>query len=120
MIKFVFFGMAVVILTMACSKENEQTLIQETLCQLDTLSYSKQIRPIVTQRCLPCHDNLQAQGGYILDNYSDISAEALNGVLLGVIRHENGYSPMPKDAPSMPACEISAIEKWIAQGAPNN
>jgi hypothetical protein len=31
-----------------------------------------------------------------------------------------GFSPMPKSNAKLSDCTIAQLEKWIAQGAPNN
>lgn len=104
----------------SCKKLNEETLVQDAYCALDTISYNNHVKPIINQRCMPCHNGVNQSGGFILDNHTDLSSTATSGTLLGVIRHEAGYLEMPRDAQKMPDCEISVIEKWIAQGALNN
>jgi hypothetical protein len=43
-----------------------------------------------------------------------------NNKLLGSLKHLSGFSAMPKNASQLSLCDITAIEKWIAAGYPNN
>jgi hypothetical protein len=56
----------------------------------------------------------------VLATYNDVKSNALNGKLLGAIKHSNGYSPMPKGGNKMKECDIRKIEIWINSGTPNN
>jgi uncharacterized membrane protein len=107
-----------------CAKINQETLLEEArvkeLCEVDTASYTIHINPIIQNKCMPCHNANRADGGIILENYTEISNYTATDYLLQTIRHESGVAAMPKDAAKLHSCEIQVIERWIQQGAPNN
>lgn len=89
-------------------------------CDTLNVTYAGKIKPIIDLNCLGCHSGSNPGGNINLSTYSGLQAIALNGKLLGSIRHQSGYSAMPKNAPSLPQCEIDAIRIWVDSGAPNN
>ena len=88
--------------------------------ECDTLDviYSIHIEGIVQKHCLGCHSDNNPLGGLSLQNYNDVVAIANDGRFLGAVRHENGYSPMPKNAAMLSDCKIRQIEIWIENGTP--
>jgi hypothetical protein len=52
--------------------------------------------------------------------YSDVILRVDDGSLIGSINHDNGFSPMPKGSSKLNLCNITVIQKWIDDGAPNN
>jgi len=40
--------------------------------------------------------------------------------LMGTIKHESGWSPMPKNGNKLSDCKIQKIDRWILDGTPNN
>jgi hypothetical protein len=91
-------------------------------CDTNNVSYTTVISPILLQNCaLPgCHASSSPTGGYTLDNYNGVRSIVLSGRIIGAISHLAGYSPMPKDAAMLDACQIGQITSWINQGAKNN
>lgn len=119
----IFFSIVGLVFSFAatsCRKENVEKLVDENRCDTVNVTYSGTVATIISDYCLGCHNAGSASGGIILDTYADLSNYTTNGVLLGVIRHEAGFSPMPKNQSKMPDCKIRAIEIWIAEGALNN
>lgn len=92
----------------------------QTECDTINVTFSATIQPIIQNSCLGCHSGAAPSGGVRLENHSDVLAVANNGKLLGSIRHEQGYSAMPKNGAKLDECYITQIEKWIENGAPNN
>lgn len=91
-----------------------------TECDTINVTYALTIRPIIQNSCLGCHSGASPSGGIRLETHSDVVAVVNNGKLLGAIRHEQGYSAMPKNGAKLNDCYIKQIEKWIKNGAPNN
>jgi uncharacterized membrane protein len=89
-------------------------------CDTVNVTYSATVWPIIQNSCLGCHSGGSPSGGVSLADYSAIAAQAANGNLLGAIRHEQGYSPMPQNGAKLNDCTITQIEKWIENGSPNN
>jgi hypothetical protein len=85
-----------------------------------TISYSKQIVPLLQQQCLPCHTVSSPDGGIILGTYASDRAIAANGKLFGSLNYTTGYSPMPKGRAKLTTCQLVTIKKWIDGGSPNN
>ncbi|MBU3928662.1 MAG: hypothetical protein KKB74_12720 [Bacteroidetes bacterium] len=52
----------------------------------------------------------------IILNYEGVN----NGSLMGAIRHESGWSPMPKNTNQLDDCTIRKLEIWVANDTPNN
>ncbi|HOW24555.1 MAG TPA: hypothetical protein PK711_02705 [Bacteroidales bacterium] len=92
----------------------------QTECDTINITYALTVRPILQNSCLGCHSGAAPSGGIRLETHSDVLAVVNNGKLLGTIRHEQGYSAMPKNGAKLDACYITQIEKWIKNGAPNN
>jgi hypothetical protein len=111
----------ILLLLTRCYYDKEATLYPGTSCEaVATPSYGTHITPILNQRCNNCHGGNSPSANIKLDVYSEVTKSVINGGLLGSIKHASGYSPMPKNASKMSACEIQKIEDWIAQGALNN
>ncbi len=102
-----------------CYYDNEEELYPSN-CNTDTVSFSADIAPVIGTNCLACHSTAANLGGVRLEGYDAVKVWINNGRLIGAVRRDPGFSPMPQNAPKLSACNISKIEKWIADGAPNN
>ena len=91
-----------------------------TTCDTSLHTYGKVIRPILDHYCVSCHNNNNPTAAVSVEDWEDVKQLADEGRLLGVIRHEPGYVPMPLDQPQMIPCDIRNVELWVADGAPNN
>jgi len=89
-------------------------------CDTTNVTFSGNVFPIVETYCLSCHNGNSPGGGIYLRNYSDLVAVANNGKLMGSIRHDQGYSPMPKNGNKLSDCQIATFNIWIKNGTPNN
>lgn len=103
-----------------CYYDVEEELYPDTGCRVENRSYQDDVLPILQNRCYVCHSAAANNGGITLEGYESLRRYIDNGQLLGAIRHDNGFSPMPKNAPQLPACQIEQIEAWVAGGALNN
>ncbi|MCF8368491.1 MAG: hypothetical protein K9G76_05565 [Bacteroidales bacterium] len=84
-----------------------------TDCDTNLVTYAGTVYPIFQANCLSCHAPPAPEAGIDLTNYSNVAFLAQTGALLGAISHNEGFSPMPKNAPPLTSCEIQQIEKWI-------
>ena len=84
-----------------------------TECDTSFITYSGVVYPIFEANCITCHAPPTPEGGIDLTNYEHVSFLAQSGQLLGSIKHEAGFAPMPDNAPPLTTCEILYIEKWI-------
>jgi mono/diheme cytochrome c family protein len=91
------------------------------------VDYDRQIRPILTKRCLECHSQDARKGGLSLAAYEDALDGGRNGPIIRpgdsaasllVHRVTGEVEPqMPKDEPALSDPEIAMIRLWIDQGA---
>ncbi len=103
-----------------CYYDVEEELYPSTGCDTIDVSFSGEVVDLLSQYCYDCHDGASNFGGVSLEGYESLKAYVTSGQLLGVIRHESGFSPMPKNQEQMVDCDIQKIETWISAGAPNN
>lgn len=108
-------------LIQACTYHSEEDLFpNDGICDTSDVSYNQDVLPILINNCYVCHDNINRQGGIILEGYDQLKVQVNNGRLIGAIRREAGFSPMPQGAPALPDCQIETIAQWIANGALEN
>ena len=111
------------ILPYSCYYDNEEELYPEISTDCDTLNitYSEEITAIFQDNCWSCHSNNNAAAfgaNITLEDYSDVVSNDI--AVLGSIKHNPGYSPMPKNGGKLDDCSISQFEAWINQGSPQN
>jgi hypothetical protein len=84
------------------------------------------IMPILNTNCRVsgCHIGNNAPNGVLFDTYAQVKAQLVlvNNIpkLLGVIRHDAGFDPMPQGRPKLDNCSITKIKLWIDAGAQDN
>ncbi len=122
-----FLGVITVLISLlgflSCNKNSKEAILENLgPCDTTNVTYTNDIRPLINQFCSTsgCHTAVSVAGGYNLEDYASLRDAALGSRLLGSIKHNNGFSPMPKGGGKLTDCQIKFIEKWIQQGAPNN
>lgn len=103
-----------------CYFDNEEDLYPFGNCNTSDVTYIGDVLPVMQSKCYQCHDSSTNFGQVNLDSYESVRQFALNGRLFGAINHENGFSPMPKNAAKLADCDVQKIAVWIDQGALNN
>jgi uncharacterized membrane protein len=107
-----------------CASENEETLFPPpTTCDTTSVQYAKRVQPILAQNCYRCHNTQNAPtsgAGIVLEGYDNLKIWVESNRILGSIKHEAGFSPMPKNTAQLSACDIQIIQMWIAKGAKND
>lgn len=106
-----------------CYNDTEEQLYGVAVCNLENVTYSAKVAPILSGNCYACHgqSNAPANGaGIVLEGYDKIKVAVQNGLLVECIIHGANASPMPKNAPKLSDCKINTIRKWIEEGALNN
>jgi len=88
-------------------------------CDSANFTYAADIEPIMQTYCVGCHSSASSTGGSLAD-YNSVKNAAVNGRLIGNIRHETGYNPMPSAGFSLSECQIAQIQNWVAAGALDN
>ncbi|HTL31010.1 MAG TPA: DUF1549 domain-containing protein, partial [Tepidisphaeraceae bacterium] len=92
------------------------------------VSYEHDIKPMLTARCVECHEGADAKSKYEVTSVASLSKngrKAGPGVVPGnpdgsaVIQYITGQRQpqMPKNAKPLEAEQIATIRNWIAQGA---
>jgi len=89
-------------------------------CDSTQFAYSTTIKPLLDNNCKGCHNNTLASGGHSFETHASTVAVLNSGRFLGAIKHQSGYSAMPKGGVKLSDCQVMKIEKWIAAGKPNN
>ena len=109
---------ALVVIMPACSSDSEDDIAPD--CDLENVTYSGTIAPIMAASCNGCHSTASPSAGIITDNYEDLRIIALSGELVGSVNHEEGFSPMPQGQPQLGECPREQIAAWVNDGAPDN
>jgi hypothetical protein len=86
-------------------------------CDTSNVTFSGQIWPMMESYCTGCHSASAPGGGIVIAGYEDMVALAENGSLMGSIRYEDGYAPMPTNQ-MLSDCNISLLQLWIDDGFP--
>ena len=93
------------------------------------ISFSRQIAPLLTEKCVECHREAKSKGSYRLDTFErlakagDSEAPALTpgkpeiSELYRLLVTDDEADRMPKKADPLTAAEIALVKQWIAQGA---
>lgn len=89
-------------------------------CDTSNVSFNRTIFPMLQTYCNGCHGGSSPQGNVSLSNYGAILEYVNDNSLVGSVNFITGYSRMPKDGIQLSSCQLSQIDKWIADGAPNN
>lgn len=112
LVVLLFFG--------GCYYDVEEVIYPNQVCETEDVSYSQIVVPILEVHCFLCHNQGSNLGNVTLEGYDNLINYVQNGRLLGAIRHESGFSPMPKGNPKLSDCQIDKIASWIDSGSPNN
>jgi cytochrome c553 len=89
-------------------------------CDTTNVTYSGRISPLLNVWCVGCHNSNNAGGGFDLSTYAGVVNSITQSRLLGSIKHASGFSAMPQNTNKLSDCDISAVEKWVNNGYPNN
>ncbi len=107
-----------VVMTPACSSDSEDEI--DPVCNLENVTYSATIAPIMAGSCNSCHSGASATAGIITATYQGLRVIALSGQLVGVVNHDTGFSAMPPGQPKLGQCPRDQIASWVDAGAQAN
>ncbi len=89
--------------------------------------YLREIKPILTRRCVACHGVLQQKSGLRVDTASGLKAGGLSGPAVELGKPDESYLiemltgeagvRMPPEGEPLSETEIGAFREWIAAGA---
>ncbi len=131
MVKKTVFGILLTALLLAgaggCKYDNLAELHPELQCDPNApVSFANDIVPIMIGSCSSLSAACHGPGNFnnaLLDTYNGVKVQVLNGRLISSINWDGVATPsrMPSGSSSkIDACSIGKIERWIADGAPNN
>jgi hypothetical protein len=88
-------------------------LLLPLFLRAQTISFSRQIAPILNQKCAPCHNAHSPAANLNLTAFPANPMQILDAI--------SGTPPrMPKAGPRITPTELSLISQWINQGAAND
>lgn len=108
----------VLMISYSCGYDSRDEV--EPACDTGEATYQLTVKAILASNCTECHSSANPSGGLNFESYSGTFTAAIDGRLLGAIKHLDGFEPMPRFAPKLPECEIGKIEKWVNDGAADN
>ena len=116
--KITVWGISGLMMVSSCTKNNQPTGAGSGFCDTTTVTYTRNIIPILQSYCYPCHSNTNMifSNGISLEGYNNTRGWADAGYLVGNIKHDQGFIGMPYGKPKLPACEINTIVAWVNQG----
>ncbi len=94
-----------------------------------TISFHRQIRPILQARCEGCHQPAKRSGDYVLTSVAHLLQTGESGetpvvpgkpdesALLAAVTPVDGKATMPPNGAPLSEHEINLIRKWIQEGA---
>lgn len=96
---------------------------------LRTISFRRDIAPILQRRCAACHCEESAKGGYRLDRFellgkpgdsgdeAVVPGNAKASSIFNLLVAKDADDRMPQKAEALPPEEISLLEAWLNSGA---
>jgi uncharacterized membrane protein len=92
-----------------------------------TVSFAKDILPLLQNRCVNCHGGERTSKGLSLNSFDAVMAGSENGPVVTAGDAANSSlvqmvasGKMPKRGPQLTPAEVQLITDWINQGAKNN
>ncbi|SHE33351.1 Planctomycete cytochrome C [Psychroflexus salarius] len=115
MIKNYCYILVLISLVLSCS----EAVIEDTEAEpvVETVFYNPDIKSVVDNFCISCHNDVSANSGLNLSNYDLVKDAAENGNL--ILRINDVQNPMPPSG-LLPSSERALFDKWVADGFPEN
>ncbi len=115
--------LTIALLSPSCKYENEQSF--KPSCDSTKVKFSATILPLIVKNCQgsDCHSSNNQIGNRSITTYlevKDMMTDPANNNLLGVIKHQPGFSRMPKNRVKLDDCTIAKVQHWVDEGALNN
>jgi hypothetical protein len=122
-VTFSYLSLIFLLFFYSCKKDSADVMFPDNgNCETINMKFSTDIKPILDNSCAfaGCHSTDTKAAGYAYQTHEEVLLSVNNGLLLGAIKHQSGFSAMPKGGSKLSNCQISKIESWINSGAPNN
>lgn len=89
-----------------------------TNCSTMNVTYTGNIKAIIDNNCAKsCHSASSHAAGIDLTTYEKVKAESLRPSFIGSLKHDLGFSPMPKKNPKLSDSTLMIISCWIESGS---
>ena len=94
----------------------------------EPVSFSRDVAPVLVQKCQACHGREKAKGGFRLHTFESLMKAGDGGAavvpgkpaesrLVKLIASNDPDERMPQDDGPLPAEQVRMIEKWVSEGA---
>src|SRR5882672_5885392 len=110
-----------IICIQSCSRNNVETVAGPNPCDTTQVSFQRDVVPILENYCYQCHSNNNTifSNGVSLEGYDNFKGWCQSGYVIGDIKQQDGFTPMPYGKPKISDCAINKISAWINQNFPN-
>ena len=109
-----------IVLNTGCHYDNADRKYRQSECDLTDVSWTSDVKPLVDQFCIGCHQGSSPAAGLVLDRYEVVKASVMQGGFsIRVNKPITDPLKMPPNA-ILDSCAIDKINMWIANGAPKN
>jgi hypothetical protein len=109
-----FTGMSIIL---SCTKEKVPLTTLDTSSCKPNVSYLNDIKLIMSDYCVSCHNSKNTSGGYNLSTYEGLTKNVSK--VLGSMRQDGTAQSMPQGY-KVADTLIQKLNCWINQGAKNN
>ncbi len=89
-------------------------------CDPEASAFAADILPMLQNYCIGCHNASRSDGGVNLESYDKVIPYVEDGSLIGSMKYEVSFAPMPPSGSRLSDCRIAQVQKWIDEGAQNN
>jgi hypothetical protein len=101
---------------MDCTKD-VGTMPPPPLVKCDSISYQKDMKKLVDENCVRCHNDQLPNGTYDFTKYDELKKASDAGQLYNAIFVATPPSKMPQDSPNvLTPIELGIIKCWIENG----
>ena len=107
------------IVLFSCKKEKSEEPVVTPVPV--SVKFAVDVQPIFQQSCGTggsCHGSGNMSDGKVFETHAGASAVP-NSIIMGSIKHESGFSNMPKSGTKLTDTKIAIIQAWIDGGKLN-
>ncbi len=92
------------------------------------VSFSRQIAPLLVEKCIACHGPKNPESEYRLDSYEQLIKNGASGeptvvpgkpkssLLYRLVNSDDEEARMPQEGKALPAEQIALVSRWIEEG----
>jgi hypothetical protein len=123
----VLLSVVMVYVLAGCGGQSSTPVVLPPHTPSATVSFSKDVLPILQDKCVSCHGGEKTSKGLDLKTYASLMTGSQNGAMIVAGDSTNSKlvqsivsGKMPKRGPALPVSQIQLIMDWVASGAANN